>query len=144
MNDNSVTYDDGVFTGLPEYPNQVTFQDKYEKKLAKNGRILYFKNGVMTAKDKIPEGTIVSDRDMEVDNLAQTVAVPPPTNDTVSLPTNSKECFFGDGENEYQKYINGQVLRLCRTHYEMTTGNLVQAMREYYVLSDNPTTASPS
>lgn len=138
MNENSISYEDDAYGSGPVY-NQAITADKpveeivkpvYTTKTAKNGRTLYFKNGRLTAFTKIPEGVILVDTDTGAQ--VETVAPSVPKNDTVPVVTaEGRQCIYGDGAGEYERFVNGRAAYLCENHYStMSLGRIVQQLRE--------------
>lgn len=132
--DNVRNYDDGNWKGTnlgsPEAA-EAAQPDTYAKRVAKNGRILYFKNGKMFKQSDIPEGVMIMDLDTFTQRL-QTVDAPTPEIVTVgTTEKQGKQCLWDDGPAENIRFVNGRYIDLCQTHYQSATlGKIVQHIRE--------------
>jgi uncharacterized protein YkvS len=114
-----VKYDDGFIAQAAPI-----VQDRYTKKEATNGRMLFFKNGRLTAESDIPEGTVIED--LTPMQSKETLA-----GDVQESPIVEAQCAFGDGKGTRQRLYNGQTIRLCQAHYEtVTLGKIAQHVRE--------------
>ncbi len=87
----------------------------YEKKIAKNGRIYYQKDGRFVARDNVPEEILA-----ELDGEA-----------TIEEQPTSKECVFCGEFADSRRWLNGVDVDLCQEHYSTTTvGETAQRVRE--------------
>ena len=102
--------------------------DLYSVKTAKNGRIMYYKNGRLTKKESIPEDAAVRDLDFELETVDATQG----EQTTISSEANpEKTCVFEDGPGDFVRFVNGQYVNLCDDHYHNSTlGKIVQQIRE--------------
>lgn len=118
----------------------------YEKKFAKDGTPIYFKNGKRVKKASVPvdqllqwshEASAESIRDMgitvkDMDSpQPMTVDEPTPQSPTIKYEIPYRECIVCQAEGTRQRAYNSQVLYLCEDHYISTTlGKIAQLLRE--------------
>ena len=88
----------------------------------------YRKDGKLISKDDVPEEEI---RRLE----AEDVAVVPPDNDEAlpeeHVPVTNRVCVFCGMHSNWTRFVNGQTVVLCETHYyNETIGKIAQKLRE--------------
>lgn len=104
---------------------------KYKRTDTKNGRVMYFVDGKMTSKNDIPTeilGSLHANSVLNADIL--------PKQDHFTKPEmkliNRKKCIFDDGEAVTERFINEQLIGLCKEHKQgMTTGKIAEAVRNH-------------
>jgi hypothetical protein len=118
---------------------------KYKYVQTANGRDMYFMNGKMVAKDKLPvsivnmlepgvELTMPTPGDDDQTNVDPTTKeiVDASQEDTAqSSHTEPGKCVFCGNEATRQRYVNLTIAPLCENDYQShTTGEIVARLRE--------------
>lgn len=108
----------------------------YEKKTAKNGRVMFYRAGKLISVKEIPE----VDRYMlegltqeQAEELVNSATLPKTIDEDVSIGTEYKQrkvCIFCKETATTSKFINGNSADLCEEHYySKTTGEIAAQVR---------------
>lgn len=106
----------------------------YKRKDAKNGRVMYFKNGKMTSPSEIPQSILnqlTPDTEISVDSPApKQMGVK--DKEEPAKPASKEPCVFECGKPATRRrFLNMQIIRLCDEDYEgHTTGEIVAQSRK--------------
>lgn len=107
---------------------------KYKQIETANGRIQYWVNGKMTAKDKIPEDILRrlepgTEIEIDVASAEETKEQEP------VIKPEDRKCFIDGEPGKFKKFLEGKMVYLCEEHqHGLTTGEVVYEMRKYGLL----------
>lgn len=97
----------------------------YEEKIAKNGKVMHFKDGKLISYDKYLEG-------ISLQGVQETVVNQPPPVEESKVEA-SKDCIFCGSESKRRKFVNLKIVHLCEEDYlTKTTGEIAERIREIY------------
>lgn len=109
---------------------------KYKRVETKNGRVMFFAEGKMTAQDQIPVavlGQLEGNMELEINT-------PEPVEKTEEAPVikpEDRKCFIDGGFGKYKKFLELQTVYLCDEHqHNLTTGEVVYEMRKAGLLDN--------
>lgn len=100
----------------------------YTKKIASNGRTMYFKDGKMVSRKDIPEDEVWRLEGLDSGQVKQMLSSSLTLDELTSRSPLLKQgpvCIFCEEAATTSKYINGQTIQLCqKDYYAKTTGEI--------------------
>lgn len=110
----------------------------YEKKIAKNKRVMFYKNGKLISVKDIPEVDrymlegLTREQAEELEKANHPLQTVDAEGDVPSQLKQGKVCIFCSEVATTSKYINGKTADLCNNdYYSRTTGEVAAQLRTH-------------